>query len=117
MANPGYLPKFRVRGNAPDAADARTSELRNMGWNGAHTRLLYGLRVAGKFPPCEDIEWFEQEECEDTRIRTIEAFEVENRQIQMKERFRDFGGASGLGSFAGRRSDSTSCSFHLRPVR
>ncbi|CAE7758453.1 unnamed protein product [Symbiodinium microadriaticum] len=40
----------------------------------------------------EDIEWFEQEECEDTRIRTIEAFEVENRQIQMKEVMKREGG-------------------------
>merc|ERR1719401_634767 len=29
----------------------------------------------------EDIEWFEDEECDDTRIRTIEAFEVEQQQI------------------------------------
>ena len=40
----------------------------------------------------EDIEWFEQEECEDTRIRTIEAFEVENRQIQLKEVMKQEGG-------------------------
>ncbi|CAE7197943.1 unnamed protein product, partial [Symbiodinium pilosum] len=40
----------------------------------------------------EDIEWFEQEECEDTRIRTIEAFEVENRQIQLKEVMKREGG-------------------------
>lgn len=33
----------------------------------------------------EDVEWFENEECDDTRIRTVEAFEVENRQIQLKE--------------------------------
>lgn len=29
----------------------------------------------------EDIEWFEDEECDDTRIRTIEPFEVEQQQI------------------------------------
>ena len=29
----------------------------------------------------EDIEWFEDEECDDTRIRTIEAWEVEQQQI------------------------------------
>lgn len=33
----------------------------------------------------EDIEWFEEEECDETRIRTVEAFEVEKRQIQLKE--------------------------------
>lgn len=33
----------------------------------------------------EDIEWFENEECDETRIRTVEAFEVEQRQIQLKE--------------------------------
>lgn len=33
----------------------------------------------------EDIEWFEMEECDETRIRTVEAFEVEHRQIQLKE--------------------------------
>merc|ERR1711920_883995 len=29
----------------------------------------------------EDIEWFEDEECDDTRIRTIEAWEVEQQMI------------------------------------
>jgi len=29
----------------------------------------------------EDIEWFEDEECDDTRIRTIEAYEVEQQLI------------------------------------
>jgi len=33
----------------------------------------------------EDIEWFENEECDETRIRTIESYEVEQRQIQLKE--------------------------------
>merc|ERR1712084_31616 len=33
----------------------------------------------------EDIEWFENEECDETRIRTVEAYEVEQRQIQLKE--------------------------------
>merc|ERR1719221_916606 len=32
-----------------------------------------------------DIEWFEMEECDETRIRTVESFEVEQRQIQLKE--------------------------------
>jgi len=32
-----------------------------------------------------DIEWFENEECDETRIRTIEAYEVEAYQIRMKE--------------------------------
>jgi len=32
-----------------------------------------------------DIEWFEQEECDETRIRTVEAYEVEARQIQLRE--------------------------------
>merc|ERR1712048_119939 len=32
-----------------------------------------------------DVEWFENEECDETRIRTVEAFEFEHRQIQLKE--------------------------------
>eukprot|EP00928_Gymnodinium_smaydae_P038137 TRINITY_DN26359_c0_g1_i1.p1 TRINITY_DN26359_c0_g1~~TRINITY_DN26359_c0_g1_i1.p1 ORF type:complete len:501 (+),score=63.78 TRINITY_DN26359_c0_g1_i1:50-1504(+) len=40
----------------------------------------------------KDIEWFENEECDDTRIRTVEAFEVENRQIQLREVVRKEGG-------------------------
>eukprot|EP00932_Pfiesteria_piscicida_P015762 SRR837773.2847.p2 GENE.SRR837773.2847~~SRR837773.2847.p2 ORF type:complete len:167 (+),score=57.34 SRR837773.2847:325-825(+) len=40
----------------------------------------------------DDIEWFEDEECEDTRIRTVEAYEVEQRQIQMREVVRREGG-------------------------
>merc|ERR1719469_1305145 len=33
----------------------------------------------------EDIEWFEMEECDETRIRTIEPYEVEIQQILMRE--------------------------------
>lgn len=33
----------------------------------------------------QDIEWFEMEECDETRIRTVEAYEVEQRQIQCRE--------------------------------
>jgi len=40
----------------------------------------------------EDIEWFEDEECEETRIHTVEAYEVEQRQIQMKEVVKREGG-------------------------
>mmetsp|Transcript_103738 Transcript_103738/g.302781 ORF Transcript_103738/g.302781 Transcript_103738/m.302781 type:complete len:439 (+) Transcript_103738:1-1317(+) len=32
-----------------------------------------------------DIEWFENEECDETRIRTVEPYEVEHQQIQLKE--------------------------------
>ena len=32
-----------------------------------------------------DVEWFENEECDETRIRTVEAYEVEQRQIQLRE--------------------------------
>jgi len=32
-----------------------------------------------------DIEWFEEEECDETRIRTVEAYEVEQLQIRMRE--------------------------------
>merc|ERR1719401_3137079 len=39
-----------------------------------------------------DIEWFENEECDETRIRTVEAFEVEQRLIQMKEVVKKEGG-------------------------
>merc|ERR1719401_3203691 len=38
--------------------------------------LLMGLSLDK-----EDIEWFEDEECDDTRIRTIEAYEVEQQMI------------------------------------
>lgn len=48
---------------------------------------LFGLSLIK-----EDIEWFENEECDETRIRTIEPFEVENRQIQLKEVTRREGG-------------------------
>eukprot|EP00931_Biecheleriopsis_adriatica_P087850 TRINITY_DN62262_c0_g1_i1.p1 TRINITY_DN62262_c0_g1~~TRINITY_DN62262_c0_g1_i1.p1 ORF type:complete len:567 (-),score=51.05 TRINITY_DN62262_c0_g1_i1:61-1695(-) len=40
----------------------------------------------------EDIEWFENEECDETRVRTVEAFEVENRQIQLREVVKREGG-------------------------
>jgi len=33
----------------------------------------------------EDIEWFENEECDDTRIRTVEAYEVEQQQMLRQE--------------------------------
>jgi len=33
----------------------------------------------------EDIEWFEDEECDDTRIRTIEPWEVEQQQILWRQ--------------------------------
>jgi len=33
----------------------------------------------------DDIEWFEDEECDDTRIRTIEAWEVEQQMILYRE--------------------------------
>jgi len=39
-----------------------------------------GLSLVAK-----DIEWFENEECDDTRIRTVEPYEVEQRQMQLKE--------------------------------
>merc|ERR1711871_116669 len=32
-----------------------------------------------------DVEWFENEECDETRIRTVEAYEIEQRQIQLRE--------------------------------
>merc|ERR1712061_761194 len=54
-----------------------------MGQNLAHGDVqvcLMGLSLVKS-----DIEWFEDEECGDTRIRTVEAFEVEQRQIQMRE--------------------------------
>lgn len=40
----------------------------------------------------EDIEWFENEECDETRIRTVEAYEVECRQIMLKEVVKREGG-------------------------
>ena len=33
----------------------------------------------------KDVEWFENEECDETRIRTVEPYEVEQRQMQLKE--------------------------------
>merc|ERR1712127_617594 len=42
--------------------------------------LLLGLSLDP-----EDIEWFEDEECDDTRIRTIEAFEVEQQMILFRK--------------------------------
>ncbi|CAE8709177.1 unnamed protein product [Polarella glacialis] len=58
--------------------------------NGVHGDVqvcLMGLSLVKS-----DIEWFEDEECEDTRVRTVEAFEVEQRQIQMKEVVQKEGG-------------------------
>merc|ERR1719350_2257877 len=40
----------------------------------------------------EDIEWFEEEECDETRIRTVEAYEVEQLQIRMREVVKKEGG-------------------------
>lgn len=40
----------------------------------------------------QDIEWFENEECDETRIRTVEAYEVEARQIRLREVVRKEGG-------------------------
>lgn len=45
---------------------------------------LYGdvqVCLMGLSLEAADIEWFEDEECDDTRIRTIEPFEVEQQQI------------------------------------
>jgi len=50
--------------------------------------LIYGdvqVCLMGLSLVKEDIEWFEMEECDETRIRTVESFEVEQRQIQLKE--------------------------------
>jgi len=50
--------------------------------------LLYGdvqICLLGLSLIRKDIEWFENEECDETRVRTIEAFEVEDRQIQLRE--------------------------------
>jgi hypothetical protein len=41
--------------------------------------LLMGLSLDK-----EDIEWFEDEECDDTRIRSIEAYEVEQQMIHFR---------------------------------
>jgi len=39
-----------------------------------------------------DVEWFENEECDETRIRTIEAYEVEAMQIRLREVVQQEGG-------------------------
>eukprot|EP00811_Abedinium_folium_P033208 NODE_6190_length_1696_cov_9.650733.p1 GENE.NODE_6190_length_1696_cov_9.650733~~NODE_6190_length_1696_cov_9.650733.p1 ORF type:complete len:482 (-),score=121.00 NODE_6190_length_1696_cov_9.650733:251-1633(-) len=41
---------------------------------------LYGLSLVPR-----DIEWFENEECDEIRIRTVEAYEVEAQQIRLRE--------------------------------
>merc|ERR1719498_2123857 len=41
--------------------------------------------MLGLSPVPRDIEWFENEECDETRIRTVEAYEVEARQIRLRE--------------------------------
>lgn len=61
-------------------------EIQNMKYGDVQVCLM-GLSLIK-----EDIEWFENEECDETRIRTIEPFEVENRQIQLKEATRREGG-------------------------
>ena len=51
--------------------------------NGAYGDVQVCLNGLSLVP--EDLEWFENEECDDTRIRTIEAFEVEQQQMLRKE--------------------------------
>lgn len=64
----------------------RLDEIQNLKYGDVQVCLM-GLSLVK-----EDIEWFENEECDETRIRTVEAFEVENRQIQLREVVRREGG-------------------------
>ena len=75
-------------GEANDMKDFNLvlDEIQNMRYGDVQVCLM-GLSLVK-----EDIEWFENEECDESRIRTIEAFEVENRQIQLKEVTRREGG-------------------------
>lgn len=75
-------------GEADDMQDFNQvlDEIQNMKYGDVQVCLM-GLSLIK-----EDIEWFENEECDETRIRTIEPFEVENRQIQLKEVTRREGG-------------------------
>lgn len=75
-------------GEANDMVDFNRvlDEIQNLRYGDVQV-CLFGLSLIK-----EDIEWFENEECDETRIRTIEPFEVENRQIQLKEVTRREGG-------------------------
>mmetsp|Transcript_48228 Transcript_48228/g.124467 ORF Transcript_48228/g.124467 Transcript_48228/m.124467 type:complete len:238 (+) Transcript_48228:3-716(+) len=64
----------------------RLDEIQNLKYGDVQVCLM-GLSLVK-----EDIEWFENEECDETRIRTVEAFEVENRQIQLREVTKKEGG-------------------------
>eukprot|EP00656_Telonema_subtile_P037043 TRINITY_DN4112_c0_g1_i3.p1 TRINITY_DN4112_c0_g1~~TRINITY_DN4112_c0_g1_i3.p1 ORF type:complete len:270 (-),score=80.41 TRINITY_DN4112_c0_g1_i3:70-879(-) len=50
---------------------------------GAHGDVQVCLNGLSLVP--EDLEWFENEECDDTRIRTVEAFEAEQQQMLRRE--------------------------------
>lgn len=65
-------------GEADDMQDFNQvlDEIQNMKYGDVQVCLM-GLSLIK-----EDIEWFENEECDETRIRTIEPFEVENRQLK-----------------------------------
>eukprot|EP00933_Yihiella_yeosuensis_P062738 TRINITY_DN6571_c1_g3_i1.p1 TRINITY_DN6571_c1_g3~~TRINITY_DN6571_c1_g3_i1.p1 ORF type:complete len:506 (-),score=66.04 TRINITY_DN6571_c1_g3_i1:220-1737(-) len=72
--------------NEMDAFNAVLDQIQN-DWYGDVQVCLMGLSLRK-----EDIEWFENEECDETRIRTVEAFEVEHRQIQLREVTKKEGG-------------------------
>lgn len=62
--------------------DSFNTLLDSIQW-GAHGDVQVCLNGLSLVP--EDLEWFENEECDDTRIRTVEAFEVEQQQMLRKE--------------------------------
>jgi len=84
----GLLILVLTDGEANDMKDFNQvlDEIQNLRYGDVQVCLM-GLSLIK-----EDIEWFENEECDETRIRTIEPFEVENRQIQLKEVTRREGG-------------------------
>jgi hypothetical protein len=65
--------------------DSFNTLLDSIQW-GAHGDVQVCLNGLSLVP--EDLEWFENEECDDTRIRTVEAFEVEQQQMLRKEVYR-----------------------------
>lgn len=62
--------------------DSFNALLDSIQW-GAHGDVQVCLNGLSLVP--EDLEWFENEECDDTRIRTVEPFEVEQQQMLRKE--------------------------------
>merc|ERR1711972_1091678 len=80
-ANPTHLILCLTDGEANDSDvfNRTLDKVQDELWGDVQVCLL-GLSLVP-----EDIEWFEDEECDDTRIRTIEPWEVEQQQMLWRQ--------------------------------